>query len=231
MTEVILEHQGTVDKYIGDCIMAYWNAPLEDPDHAKHACLAVLEMHERLKGLNASRKAEAEAGGKKFVPVKIRTGLNTGTCIVGNMGSEHRFDYSVIGDDVNLASRLEGANKFFGTFTMVSEATFEAAKDAVVARELGRVRVVGKAIPIRVFTLLARQGELPLEWKGVLPDYEQGIAAFSARDFAKALACFERVLAVFPEDGPGKLYAGICRDYVAVPPPEEWDGVFNLTAK
>ncbi|MBI5211280.1 MAG: adenylate/guanylate cyclase domain-containing protein [Elusimicrobia bacterium] len=231
MTEVILEHQGTVDKYIGDCIMAYWNAPLEDPEHAQHACLAVLEMHERLAELNDERKAEAEAENKKFVPIRIRTGLNTGKCIVGNMGSEHRFDYSVIGDDVNLASRLEGANKFFGTYIMVSESTVTAARGAVVARELGRVRVVGKAVPIRVFTLMARQGELSLEWQSVLPRYEAGIAAFNKRDFAAACGCFRDVLAVFPEDGPSKLYLNICTDYASVPPPEEWDEVFNLTAK
>ncbi|MBI4678650.1 MAG: adenylate/guanylate cyclase domain-containing protein [Elusimicrobia bacterium] len=231
MTEIILKNHGTVDKYIGDCIMAYWNAPLDDPDHARHALDAVLEMHAALKGLNEERKAQAKAEGKKFVPVKIRTGLNTGSCIVGNMGSEHRFDYSVIGDDVNLASRLEGANKFFGTNIMVSEATIEQASGSVEARELGRVRVVGKAAPIKVFQPLAKAGDLSEDWKKALPRYMEGIARYDSREFDKAVAAFNEVLAVFPEDGPSKFYAKAAGGFAASPPPKDWDGVLNLTAK
>ena len=231
MTEIILDHKGTIDKYIGDCIMAYWNAPIDDPEHAQNACLAALEMHAALKDLNEERKAEAEREGKKFIPIKIRTGLNTGSCIVGNMGSEHRFDYSVLGDDVNLASRLEGANKFFGTYTMVSEATYQGAHGAVIGRELGRVRVVGKALPIKVYNLLARAGELSPEWAKALPAYEEGLVQFHKRDFSGASALFKKVLESFPEDGPAKLYMQVADDYAAIPPPDDWDGVFNLTAK
>ncbi|MBI5883667.1 MAG: adenylate/guanylate cyclase domain-containing protein [Elusimicrobia bacterium] len=231
MTEIILDNHGTVDKYIGDCIMAYWNAPLDDPDHAEHALCAALDMHSTLSSLNEVRKVQAEASGAKFVPVKVRTGLNTGSCIVGNMGSEHRFDYSVIGDDVNLASRLEGANKYFGTNIMASESTIEHAKGAVEARELGRVRVVGKAVPIRVYQPLARKGELSEDWKKALPAYREGLVSYNNREFEKARARFQEVLAVFPQDGPSQLYGKAIEGFLRLPPPKDWEGVFNLTEK
>ncbi len=231
MTDILLKHKATIDKYIGDCIMAYWNAPLDDPEHAQNACLAVLEMHERLGGLNEEWRREAEAAGRKYHPIRLRTGLNTGDCIVGNMGSDQRFDYSVLGDDVNLASRLEGANKFFGTFIMASEATYGLARGVVEARELGRVRVVGKAVPIKVYNLLARRGELSEEWKLALPFYEKGLEHYYKRDFEQAILCFKEALKIFPEDGPSDLYLKTSQDYAAIPPAEDWEGVFNLSAK
>lgn len=231
MTEIILAHKGSIDKYVGDCIVAYWNAPLDDPEHAKNACLAVLEMHARLKTLNAELQLEAEAAGRKFLPLKIRTGLNTGPCIVGNMGSNQRFDYSILGDDVNLASRLEGANKFFGTYIMASEFTLEEARHCVEARELGRVRVLGKSTPIKVFNLLSKKGELSADWRGVLPHYEKGLALFNSRQFEQAALSFQEVIKILPKDGPSNVYLNVSRDYSAIPPPEDWTGVFNLTAK
>lgn len=231
MTDIILNRSGSIDKYVGDCIVAYWNAPLDDPDHAKNACLAVLEMHAMLLTLNEAWGAEAKENGSQFTPIRIRTGLNTGDCVVGNMGSSQRFDYSVLGDDVNLASRLEGANKFFGTYIMVSEATVKDAGDAVVARELGRVKVLGKDAPVRVYELLAKKGELSAAWREALPLYEMSLAAFDARDFAAALEGFTKVLALIPNDGPSSLYTRIAGDYVVLPPPEGWNGVFELTSK
>ena len=231
MPDIILKHKGCIDKYVGDCIVAYWNAPLDDPEHGKNACLAVLEMHESLKGLNEIWRAQAEKEGVRFAEIRIRTGLNTGPCIVGNMGSNQRFDYSILGDDVNVASRLEGANKFFGTYILVSQATLDAAAGAVVARELGRVRVVGKDDPITIFEPLAAAGSLSPEWTKALPIHERGIREFRDRDFAGALKTFEELLALIPEDGPGKLYRNLASDYAAIPPPEDWDTVFKLTAK
>ena len=231
MTDIILRHKGMIDKYIGDCIMAFWNAPLDDPDHARNACLAAVEMHETLRELNARWRAEAEAAGRKFMPIRLRTGLNTGPCVVGNMGSDQRFDYSVLGDDVNLASRLEGAGKFFHASTMVSEATIQGSRGAVVARELGSVRVLGKTTPVRVYNLLARKGELSPRWKEALPAYEEGIERFGQRDFDRAAACFKEVLKIFPDDGPSSLYLSRADDCLALPPPAEWTPVFNLTSK
>lgn len=231
MTDIILSHKGSIDKYVGDCIVAYWNAPLDDPDHARNACLAVLDMHERLKTLNKQWGADAEKAGKKFMPILIRTGLNTGSCIVGNMGSNQRFDYSVLGDDVNLASRLEGANKFFGTYIMIAESTLQESGDVVVARELGRVRVVGKEDPVRVYELLAKKGELSSAWQQALPIYQKGLADFDKRDFEASLTSFNKVLEIIPKDGPSSLYQHVATDYSVIPPPEDWDGVFKLTAK
>lgn len=231
MTDIILKHKGSIDKYIGDCIVAYWNAPLDDPEHGKNACLAVLEMHETLTTLNKQWRAQAESEGARVVEIRIRTGLNTGPCIVGNMGSDQRFDYSILGDDVNVASRLEGANKFFGTYILVSQSTIEAAGGAVVSRELGRIRVVGKEDPIKVYEPLAPAGKLSAEWTKALPLHEKALKEFYARDFAGSLKTIEQLLAVFPEDGPAKLYQHMATDYSAIPPPEDWDGVFKLTAK
>lgn len=231
LTEVILKHKGTIDKYIGDCIVAFWNAPVDDPQHARNACLAVIEMHERLKRLNEERRIAAEAEGKEFFPIHIRTGLNSGNCIVGNMGSHQRFSYSVLGDDVNLASRLEGANKFFGTYIMASEATVAEARDAIETRLLGWVRVVGKVVPIKVFELLAKKGELSEEWEKALSIYDRGLKEFHAREFEQAAKSFQEVLAIFPNDGPSSLYLKTATDYSVIPPPEGWDSVFNLTMK
>lgn len=231
MTEIVLKHRGSIDKYIGDCIMAYWNAPLDDPDHAANACRAVLEMHARLDALNAELRVEAETLKKEFHPIRLRTGLNTGDAIVGNMGSEQRFDYSVLGDDVNVASRLEGANKFFGTFTMAGETTFHEAAGAVEGRELGLVRVVGKAHPMRVYNLLALRGQLSEEWGRAMPLYDEGRALFGKRSFEEANRRFEEVLRIVPKDGPSGLYQHMAAEYAAIPPPDDWDGVFNLTAK
>lgn len=225
LSNVVQAEKGVVDKYIGDCIMAFWNAPIELKDHRVRACLAAIQCQEVMKTLNLDLDPTLP-----FVPA-IRIGLNSGDATVGLTGSEKKLQYTVIGDEVNLASRLEGANKFFGSNIMASEATFNGARDVVEARELGRVRVVGKAVPIRVFELLARKGQLSAEWKKALPLYEKGVAHFNKREFPEAMAAFQEVVAVFPKDGPANLYLTVSTDYSVIPPPEDWDGVFNLTAK
>ncbi|MBI5210249.1 MAG: adenylate/guanylate cyclase domain-containing protein [Elusimicrobia bacterium] len=225
LSKVVHERQGVVDKYIGDCIMAFWNAPLELKDHRAQACLAAVECQEKMKELNTDLDPTLPE-----LPA-IRIGLNSGEVTVGLTGSEKKLQYTVIGDEVNLASRLEGANKFFGSKIMASESTYAQAKDVVEARELGRVRVVGKSEPIRVFELIGRKGALSDEWKKALPLYEKGVAHFNKKEFAEAQAAFEAVLKVLPGDGPTKLYLNVSTDYAVIPPPEEWDGVFNLTAK
>ncbi|MBI5239855.1 MAG: adenylate/guanylate cyclase domain-containing protein [Elusimicrobia bacterium] len=225
LSQVIHEHKGTVDKYIGDCIMAFWNAPLDDGDHRLNACLAAVECQQKMSELNKDLDPTLPE-----VPA-IRIGLNAGEMTVGLTGSEKKLAYTVIGDEVNLGSRLEGANKFFGSHIMVSEAVYSGAKDAVAARELGRVRVVGKDIPIRVFELLARQGELSAQWQQALPLYEAGLKQFHAREFEQAAVSFEGVLKLFPKDGPSFFYCNAARDYAAIPPDQDWDGVIKLTAK
>jgi adenylate cyclase len=225
LSKVVQDEKGVVDKYIGDCIMAFWNAPLEVKDHRARACLAAIQcqeaMHELNKHLDPSMPETPE----------IRIGLNSGDAIVGLTGSDKKLQYTVIGDEVNLASRLEGANKFFGSKIMASESTVSGAGDTIEKRELGRVRVVGKSEPIKVFELLAKKGGLNETWKKALPLYEKGVAHFNKRQFAAAQAAFQEFIKLVPNDGPGTLYLNVSSDYAAIAPPDDWDGVFNLTAK
>ena len=226
LSQVILDHKAVVGNYIGDCIMAFWNAPiLPVADHRASACLAALECQAMMAKLNENLDP--------LLPMRpaIRIGLNSGHVTVGLTGSEKKLQYTVLGDEVNLCSRLEGANKFFGSAIMVSESTYSGASDVVEARELGRVRVVGKATPIRVFELLGKKGQLSAEWQRALASYNDGLAKFVKRQYDQAAVAFEEVVKLIPEDGPATLYLNAARDYAAIPPDENWDGVFNLTAK
>lgn len=225
LTDDIMGSSGVVDKYIGDCIMAFWNAPLEVKDHREKACLAAIACIKTIDRLNQSM----EPSWPK--EVKVRIGLNSGEIVVGNTGSTRKLAYTVLGDDVNLASRLEGANKFFGSTIMVSENTYEGAKEAVEARKLGRVRVVGKDIPIPVYELLTKKGELDKAWREALPLYHGAIDKYLKRNFKGAKSDLEKVHALIPGDKPTKLYLNSCEDYIVIPPPENWEGIFNLTSK
>ncbi len=223
-SEVILDHRGTIDKFIGDCIMAFWNAPLENKDHARDAVLSALRCQVAIAELNknlAPGLAEAPA---------IRIGINTGQMNVGFTGTERKLAYTVLGDEVNLASRLEGANKFFGSQIMISGATYEGAKSAVEVRYLGRARVVGKAASVPVYEPLAEKGKLPAAWTKALPVWEKGIKAFYEKKYEESLAVFTEYAKLMPGDGAGELYLNLSRDYSALPP-DDWDQVFNLTAK
>ena len=225
MTDTIMKFDGTVDKYEGDAIMAFWGAPLVQPLHAKQACLAVLENRDRLKDLNV------ELSKKGLQQIFARCGLNTGPMNVGNMGSSQKFNYTVMGDAVNLASRLEGANKQYGTGLMVSETTYEAAKADVEVRELDLLRVKGKNVPIKVLELVCRKGELTDAQKKAFDIYTEGLELYRARQFKKALSKFEESGKILPKDGPSETYAGRCSDYIEKPPPKNWDGVFVMTTK
>ncbi|MDE2292901.1 MAG: adenylate/guanylate cyclase domain-containing protein, partial [Elusimicrobia bacterium] len=226
LTDDILHNNGVVDKYIGDCIMAFWNAPLDEPDHRRKACLAAVSCVKTIQRLN-----------KEYVDPTIpetpavRIGLNSGEVVVGNTGSSRKLAYTVLGDEVNLASRLEGANKFFGSTLMASEDTYMGGKDVVEARPLGAVRVVGKNIPIKVYELLAKKGELDPKWVEGLPIYHAGIAKYEKREFEAAKKDFDAFLKLVGEDKTAKLYLNACNDYVVIPPPPEWEPVFNLTSK
>lgn len=225
MTDTIMKYDGTVDKYEGDAIMAFWGAPLAQPMHARQACLAVLENRERLRGLNE------ELSQKGLQQIFARCGLNTGPMNVGNMGSSQKFNYTVMGDAVNLASRLEGANKQYGTGLMVSETTYEAAKADVEVRELDLLRVKGKNVPIKVFELVCRKGELTDAQKKAFGIYMEGLNLYRDRQFKKALSKFEQSGEILPKDGPSQTYAGRCSNYIEKAPPKDWDGVFVMTTK
>jgi adenylate cyclase len=219
MTDILQEEGGTVDKYIGDAIVAFWNAPIEQPDHAERAARAALRCHEKLAEM---RPALREKTGKDLF---MRTGLNTGFAVVGNMGSRTRFDYTVLGDAVNLASRLEGINKQFGTHVLASGAMRDALPETFRAREISRVAVVGRNEPVRVFELLSEKDSAARGEE--LSAFAEGLRAFSAGDFAVALEAF---LPHAEADPPAAAYARKCRALIENPP-ERWEGVWVMTEK
>ena len=223
LTDMILKHDGVVDKFIGDCIMAFWNAPVDLKNHRTNALLAAVDC------LAVNNRLNAEAKDKGIQP-NFRIGLNAGPMTVGNMGSKNRFSYTAIGDAVNLASRLEGANKFFHSRIMASEAVFEEAKDLLDARYLGQIRVVGKAIPVKVYEPFARKGEAPPEIAKMLQLYGAGIANFYSGKYSESAKDFKAALGARPEDGPSQFYFEQAEEY-AKQPPKDWDGAFNLTSK
>ncbi len=224
LSDVILERRGTIDKYIGDCVMAFWNAPTENKDHAREAILSALGCQRVIDELNKTLDP-----GLPEIPA-IRIGINTGLMNVGFTGTQRKLAYTVLGDEVNLASRLEGANKFFGSKIIASEPAYNGAKDVVEGRYLGKARVVGKATPVPVYEPLAEKGKLTPAWAKALPAWEKAIKLFYDKKYEEALAGFEDFLKLMPKDGPGELYLNLARDYSALPP-DDWDQVFNLTAK
>ena len=222
-TDVVLKHDGTVDKYIGDCVVAFWNAPLDQADHRKLGVMAAIDCQSAMTRLNRDLT-------QFTIKPKCRVGVNSGYMVVGNMGSRSRLSYTVMGDSVNMASRMEGANKFFGSKIMTSEATFKDLKDLFDYRYLGSIRVVGKAIPTKVYEPFALKGEAPPEVKAMLRHYEAGMEKFYKGDYAGSLPDFKAVLAARPDDGPAQYYIETAEQY-SKEPPKDWDGSFNLTSK
>lgn len=237
MTDVILKRQGTIDKYMGDCIMAFWNAPLEVRDHARQGCLAALEMFKAAEALNATRKAQAEAEGQPFLPINIGIGLNTGTVCVGNMGSDQRFDYSVLGDDVNLASRLEGQSKNYGVGIVIGENTF-AQLDGLAVLELDLIQVKGKTTAVTIYTVLGDEALADDEAFIKLNDlWEKVLASYRAQQWDEAenfIGLCEQAITKtegIELSGLFALYRERIRAYRVTPPPEGWSGVFEATSK
>ncbi|MBI5885902.1 MAG: adenylate/guanylate cyclase domain-containing protein, partial [Deltaproteobacteria bacterium] len=221
MTKIVQEERGLLDKYIGDAIMTIFNAPLNVPDHALRACTVAQRMLHRLAELNAAWEAEG------YPRIDIGVGVNTGEVVVGNMGGELRFDYTGIGDTVNLASRLESLNKFYGTHIIVSGFTYELVKDAFVFRELDLVAVKGKAKPVGLYELTSGTEAA----RAKASAFAAALVLYRSRDFAGARAAFAAILETDPNDGPSKLYLKRCDDYIAVPPPLDWNGVYVAKTK
>jgi class 3 adenylate cyclase/CHASE2 domain-containing sensor protein len=219
MTDIIEAHGGFVDKYIGDAIVAVFGAPLDDPNHAAHAVRAALACRARLEELN---RHAAEFKGQKL---GARIGLNSGEALVGNIGSHRRFNYTAMGDAVNLAARLENANKYFTTTIMASEATMSLADAAFAWRELGAIRVKGRIRPVRVFEPLAAAGEESPEQKMRATTYAQALACWRARDFAGAA---ERFAAIAETDPPSGLFLKYATEFARRPPPPDWEPVTTL---
>lgn len=220
MVAIVLHEGGTLDKYIGDAIMAMYGAPNAMDDHPLRACRSALRMQRRLKQLN---DGWAELGRP---PLHMRVGINTGTPVVGNIGGEQRFDYTALGDAVNLAARLEPACKTYGVDTMISGNTREAAGEGIMTRELDLLAVYGKVEPVGVFELIGLAGEtLDETQQELLRHYESGIEAYRNRDFELALQYLQAASGVDPQDGPTLLYLERCRNFLVTPPPADWDAV------
>ena len=224
MTELVFKNKGTLDKYMGDAIMSFWGAPIHFPDHAHHGCRCALQMLVKLKQLQAEYRA------KGLPEIDIGIGLNTGDMSVGNMGSETVRSYTVMGDAVNLGSRLEGINKQYGTRIIISEFTQAAIKDKFVTREVDWVRVKGKAQPVRIFELIA-EGAVPAETTQLLQHFGEGFGLYHERKFTEAIAAFTKALEVKSDDAVTQLYIERSQDYLEELPPENWDGVFTMKSK
>jgi adenylate cyclase len=225
MTDIILASGGIIDKYEGDAIMAFWGAPIPQEDHAARGCLAALENQARLAEL---REEFIRIG---LPPVFARIGINTGEMIIGNLGSSQRFDFTVIGDSVNLASRLEGAGKEYGTAILISEETYRHAQAAVEVRELDLLQVKGKQLPVRIYELVAKKGGLAPGQKRAYELFAEALALYRKQEWEEASRRLQQVLELNPEDGPAKTFIRRCQSYKANPPGPGWDGVYRLTTK
>lgn len=224
ITRAIHAHQGTIDKYMGDAVMAFWGAPLKDESHASHALEGAFAMLDALEEINKEFTAE----GMK--PLAMGIGLNTGAMNVGNMGSEFRMAYTVMGDNVNLGSRLEGLTKPYGVKIIVSEMTAEAAPDYVY-RHLDKVRVKGRSEPVTILEPLGLQGKLQAETVTWLQAYEEAVAVYLQADFAKAKSLFEQLQEEHPQDSLPEIYLERIAHYQLQPPGDDWDGVWTHTEK
>jgi adenylate cyclase len=225
MSDVVFKYEGTIDKYMGDAIMAFWGAPQQQPDHAALACRTALEMVTALDELNARWTTL----GRPRLAMGI--GINTGIMKVGNMGSSSRFDYTVLGDAVNLASRLEGLNKEYGTTLIVSKATLDQTGGAFHARFLDLVAVKGKREPAEVYEILEAEHLPGMQAGPAVRAYEEGIELYRERDWLGAAAKFQEALRLSPDDGPSAVYLQRSEELLHDPPPVDWDGVYVMTRK
>jgi class 3 adenylate cyclase len=225
MSDIILASGGYIDKYEGDAIMAEWGVPVPDPEHAKHACWSALDQQAKLDEL---RPRLLEEFGHD---ITVRMGINSGRVSAGNMGSSQKFQYTVMGDAVNQAARYEPTNKVYGTLIMIGNSTYELANAYIEARLLDRIVVKGKTVPIKVYELLAKKGELSEEKTKVVERYHRGLALHIERRWEEAITCFEAALAIEPEDGPSQTMFERVRGYQTSPPPESWQGEYVRTSK
>ena len=228
---VIREHRGVIDKYIGDAVMAFWTPPFSPgDDHASDACLAALAQQE---AINALRAQLPEITGMRRNPPKlmIRMGIATGEGVVGTIGSDAARSYTVIGDTVNLASRLESINKLYGTSIILTEETYRLAQQVIEARELDMITVAGKTEPVRIYEAMGRAGELTSEQRTLRDEFVCGLAAYRQQDWDTAQMHFESCLGTIAEDGPTHLFLKRVSLLRGAPPPADWNGIWHLSEK
>ena len=225
MSDVILEHKGTIDKYVGDAIVSFFGAPLELAEHSLQACTSAILM-KRLEG-----EMNKRIGEKGIPPLLTRIGINTGDMIVGNMGTQKKMNYTIISNAVNLASRLEGANKLYNTWILASEDTAKEAKDHILFRRLDWIRVVGINEPVRIYEALELKADATPAMQNKVELFHRAHTLFESRDWEGAQSGFRGVLKMHPDDGPSRLFLERCRECLKSPPPDDWDGVISLGEK
>lgn len=225
LTSIIIKHKGTVDKYIGDAIMAFWGAPSDMNDHAIHACLAVLECQQFLSQMNAKFR---DSGKPELL---TRFGINSGEVIVGNFGYQERFNYTALGDNVNLASRLEGINKLYNTSNIISESTFCRITDVFACRKIDIVAVKGKTIGVPIFELISLTDDLSPEQRTFLDLSNQGMELYLARKWEEAISILKKAQQIIPDDLPSRIIIKRCDEFIQNPPPKEWQGIMVLHDK
>ena len=235
MTNAIIEHNGTIDKYIGDAIMAFWNAPLHDPAHEINACEAALEMLRRVEALNQQREQQAKETGQRFLPIKVGVGLNTGRCVVGNMGSDLRFNYSVLGDSVNLAARLEGQSKYYGVPIIIGSKTAQAVREKFAVLEIDFITVKGKTEPETVYTILGGADVARSDrFQRIHHAIGEMLACYRQRDFdgaGKSIVRCREADDSFGLENIFDLYTARLETFRQNPPPADWNGAFVLETK
>jgi adenylate cyclase len=224
MTNIVFKNGGTLDKYMGDALMAIYGAPIDQPDHAQKACGTALEMMQDLKELNAQWVKE----GKPLLDIGI--GINTGMMMVGNMGSEQRFDYTVLGDAVNLGSRLEGANKSYLTHILISEFTYDKVKDEFLCMEIDSVRVKGKTRPVKIYQVLGRKDASALQVE-TIRYFHQGLQFYKEQKWDRAMEAFNTVSTMDKGLYAARLYMERITGLKSNPPPPDWDGAFTMKEK
>lgn len=224
MTDVLYKNLGTLDKFIGDAIMAFWGSPYPQEDHACHACSCALQMKERLVELNS----DWERRGMRTIAVGI--GVNSGPVNVGNIGSEKRLSWTVMGDNVNLASRLEGMTKQYRTSVLINETTHEQTREQFVAREVDKIRVKGKTHPVTIYELLAPVADKK-SYDSLLADYNSAMESYRAADWVEAAGKFGSIMRTLPGDGPTQVLLQRCLEFIDDPPPADWDGVYVAKLK
>ncbi|MEK7529272.1 MAG: adenylate/guanylate cyclase domain-containing protein [Patescibacteria group bacterium] len=225
MSAVVFQNKGTLDKYEGDAIMAFFGAPLSFSDHAELACRSALAMRHALSALHEKWSRE----GKPLIDFKV--GISTGDVIVGNLGSKDRFDYTVIGDTVNLGARLESANRRYGTKILIDAATKEKVEGMFVFRTLDMLRVKGKQKPVQVYELMGEQGAIGEQGLEILKDFEDGRALYAKGNFPIAMQYFNSALEKYSSDGPSQIFRDRCSQFIKHPPEPGWDGVVELEGK
>ena len=227
MSDVVLAEKGTIDKYEGDAIIAFFGAPLDLPDHALRACVSAI----KIKKIEAELNKTIMEQKLSPMPLLTRIGVNTGDMVAGNMGTANKMNYTIMGNAVNLAARLEGVNKQYGTWILASEYTAREAGDALLYRKLDRVRVVGINEPVRLCELIDLADQASEQQKKLVQVFHEALDYFEKRDWTQAEKGFQETLSIAPGDNPSVLYLDRCKGFLDNPPEDKWDGVYNLTSK